>query len=82
MSIRILLGVMTAGAHNLTPSSADVTESGSLNLPEISEPHRPVMEMLDSFLFTVVRAPMPQLYSCELYNITHITDVLLFDKRG
>jgi hypothetical protein len=32
-------------AENLTPASADVTESGSLNLPEPSEPHRPVMGM-------------------------------------
>jgi hypothetical protein len=31
---------------NLPPSSADVTESGSLNLPEPSAPHRPVMGML------------------------------------
>jgi hypothetical protein len=30
-------------ADNLPPSSADVTESGSLNLPEPSGPHRPVM---------------------------------------
>jgi hypothetical protein len=30
-------------ADNLAPSSADVTESGSLNLPETSGPHRPVM---------------------------------------
>jgi hypothetical protein len=33
-------------ADNLPPSSADVTESGSLNLPEPSGPHRPVMETL------------------------------------
>jgi hypothetical protein len=30
-------------ADNLPPSSADVTVSGSLNLPERSGPHRPVM---------------------------------------
>jgi hypothetical protein len=30
-------------ADNLPPSSADVTEYGSLNLPETSGPHRPVM---------------------------------------
>jgi hypothetical protein len=33
-------------ADNLPPSSADVTESGSLNLPESSEPRRPVMGLL------------------------------------
>jgi hypothetical protein len=36
-------------ADNLPPSSADVTESGSLNLPEPSDPYRPVM---DYFTFT------------------------------
>jgi hypothetical protein len=33
-------------ADNVPPSSADVTESGSLNLPEPSGPHRPVMGLL------------------------------------
>jgi hypothetical protein len=33
-------------ADNLPPLSADVTESGSLNLPEPSGPHRPVMGTL------------------------------------
>jgi hypothetical protein len=33
-------------ADNLPPSSADVTESGSLNLPEPSGPHRPVMGLI------------------------------------
>jgi hypothetical protein len=33
-------------ADNLAPSSADVTESGSLKLPEPSRPHRPVMGLL------------------------------------
>jgi hypothetical protein len=33
-------------AENLPPSSADVTESGSLNLLEPSGPHRPVMGLL------------------------------------
>jgi hypothetical protein len=47
MSTRILLGVKTAApADKLPPSSVDVTESGSLNLPEPSGPHRPVMGML------------------------------------
>jgi hypothetical protein len=33
-------------ADNLPPSSADVTESGSLNLPEPPGHHRPVMGLL------------------------------------
>jgi hypothetical protein len=33
-------------ADNQPPSSADVMESGCLNLPEPSEPYRPVMGML------------------------------------
>jgi hypothetical protein len=37
-------------ADNLRPSSANVTESGSLNLPENSGPHRPVMGMRYIFL--------------------------------
>jgi hypothetical protein len=37
-------------ADNLAPSSADVTESGSLNLPKPSGPHRAVMGLL--YLFT------------------------------
>jgi hypothetical protein len=40
-------------ADNLPPSSADVTESGSLNLPEPSRPHRPVMGLLYLY-FTVI----------------------------
>jgi hypothetical protein len=34
-------------ADNLPPSSADVMESESLNLPEIPGPHRPVMGLLN-----------------------------------
>jgi hypothetical protein len=49
MSTRILLGVKTAG-DILPPSSADVTESGSLNLPEPSGPHRPVMGLVYIYL--------------------------------
>jgi hypothetical protein len=37
-------------ADNLPLSGADVTESGSLNLPEPSGPHRPVMGLLYLFL--------------------------------
>jgi hypothetical protein len=43
-------------AENLPLSSADVTESGSLNLPEPSGPHRAVMGLL-------------YLLSCTLYHI-------------
>jgi hypothetical protein len=39
-------------ADNPPPSSADVTESGSLNLPEPSGPHRAVMGMLYLYGFT------------------------------
>jgi 3',5'-cyclic AMP phosphodiesterase CpdA len=39
-------------ADNLPPLSADVTESGSLNLPEPSGPHRPVMGLLYLYLFS------------------------------
>jgi hypothetical protein len=41
-------------ADNLPPSSADVTESGNLNLPEPSEPHRPVMGLKVSIVFKYV----------------------------
>jgi hypothetical protein len=40
-------------AENLPPSSADVTESGSLNLPEHSGPHRAVMGLLCLFIFSL-----------------------------
>jgi hypothetical protein len=36
-------------ADNQPLSSADVTESGTLNLPEPSGPHRPVMGLLYHF---------------------------------
>jgi hypothetical protein len=45
MNTRILLEVqrrLVCMTDNLPPSSADVMESGSLNLPEPSGPHRPV----------------------------------------
>jgi hypothetical protein len=38
-------------ADNLPPSSADVMESGSLNLPEPSGPHRPVIGILYFYVF-------------------------------
>jgi hypothetical protein len=37
---------------NLPLSSADVTETGSLNLPEPSGPHRPVMGLLYLYFST------------------------------
>jgi hypothetical protein len=40
-------------ADNLPTSSADVTESGNLNLPELSGPHRAVMGMFYLFLVKV-----------------------------
>jgi hypothetical protein len=46
-------------ADNPPPSSADVTESGSLNLPEPSGPHRPVMGMVCLFL------PFESLMKCH-----------------
>jgi hypothetical protein len=42
-------------ADNQQPSSADVTESGSLNLPEPSGPHGPVMGMLFYNLELLIR---------------------------
>jgi hypothetical protein len=54
MSTRIFLGIKTAGvgqAENLPPSSADVMESGSLNFPKHSGPHRPVMGIIYLYLF-------------------------------
>jgi hypothetical protein len=42
-------------ADNLPPSSADVTESGNLNLPEPSGTHRPVMELLYFTVCHIIR---------------------------
>jgi hypothetical protein len=39
-------------ADNLPPSSADVMQSGSLNLPEPSGPHKPVVGLL--YLYLVI----------------------------
>jgi hypothetical protein len=41
-------------ADSIPPSSADVTESGSLNLPEPSGPHRPVMGLFYLFLLLLL----------------------------
>jgi hypothetical protein len=53
MSTRLLLGEKrpVRTADNLPPSSADVTESGSLKLPAPSGPHRPVMGLLYLFFY-------------------------------
>jgi hypothetical protein len=80
MSTRILLGVKTAG-DNLPPSSADVMESGSLNFPEPSGPHRPVMGLLylyffNSFLLNIYTiAPVHLLFEhiSSLNSITQCT---------
>jgi hypothetical protein len=67
MSNRIHLGVLKA--EILPPSSADVTESGSLNLPELSEPHRPVMGMLYFYLHTWWKTSLSNLN--KTYNIVY-----------
>jgi hypothetical protein len=46
-------------AGNLPPSSADVTESGNLNLPEPSGPYRAVMGL---------PFPLYRVFQKELYN--------------
>jgi hypothetical protein len=46
IEIKLYLRRPVRKADNLPPSSADVTESGSLNLPDPSGSHRPVMGML------------------------------------
>jgi hypothetical protein len=53
MSIRILLLIETAlhMADYLIPSSADITESVSLNFPEHFMPHRPVVGLLYLYLY-------------------------------
>jgi hypothetical protein len=45
-------------ADNLPPSSADVTDSGSLNLPEPSGLRRPVMGLLYLFLILLMDEQM------------------------
>jgi hypothetical protein len=54
VSTRVLLGVTTVRmADNLPPSSTDVIESISLNLPELSGPNRPVIGLL--YLLHVIK---------------------------
>jgi hypothetical protein len=40
----------------LQPSNVDVMKSGSLNLPELSGPHRPVMGLLHLYLSVLTTA--------------------------
>jgi hypothetical protein len=47
-------------ADNLPPSSADVTESGILNLPESSGPRRAVMGMF--YLYFVMKTNQITMY--------------------
>jgi hypothetical protein len=49
-------------ADNLPHSSADVTECGSLNLPEPSGPHRPVMGLLYFTLSLLLKFQIPGTY--------------------
>jgi hypothetical protein len=56
-------------ADNLPPSSADVTESGSLNLPEPSGPHRPVM---GSLTFCILQFAA----QFEMRNLHHQSDFI------
>jgi hypothetical protein len=53
-------------ADSLPPSSADVTESGSFNLPEPSGPHTPVMGML--YLYCQPRIVKAELNEALLCN--------------
>jgi hypothetical protein len=43
-------------ADNLPPSSSDVTESGNLNLPEPSGPHRPVTGLIYLYRLSITSA--------------------------
>jgi hypothetical protein len=62
-------------ADNLPLSSADVTESGSLNLPEPSGPHRPVMRMLYLFYYRELVIDNVRKEKCKLniYNVYYIS---------
>jgi hypothetical protein len=53
-------------ADNLPPSSADVMESGNINLPEPSGPHRPVMGFKKTIISICVT------YSAGLPSISFI----------
>jgi hypothetical protein len=57
-------------ADNLLPSSADVTESGSLKLPEPSGSHRPVMGTFYVRLYTCFT---PILHGHANQNMTSVS---------
>jgi hypothetical protein len=78
-------------ADNLPPSSTDVTESGSFNLPEPSGHHRPVMGMLyllalcangqQCLVYTELKDslysyPMPIKYSPNVFS-SFLRDILI-----
>jgi hypothetical protein len=57
-------------ADNQPPSSADVTESGSLNLPEPCGPHRPVMGLVYLFLIQLLSLEMQTLaMELQIFNV-------------
>jgi hypothetical protein len=66
---------------NLPPSSADVTESRSVNLPELSGPHRPVMGLLLLLLLPLL---LLLLLPPEYRMIVHIifTNLSLLDSTN
>jgi hypothetical protein len=66
-------------ADNLPPSSADVTESGSLNLPEPSGPHRPVMGLLYLF-YCIVMYQLLIAVMLHNYIIEMLLMLLSFDE--
>jgi hypothetical protein len=65
-------------ADNLPPSSADVTESGSLNLPEPSGPHRPVMGLLYFLPFFTYINLIPNEMSPKLDHFRNVNFVPVF----
>jgi hypothetical protein len=58
-------------ADNLPPSSVDVTESGSLKLPEPTGPHRPVMGLLYILPF----------YSSTDNKLRHLKSIQTWSQR-
>jgi hypothetical protein len=67
-------------AENLPPSSADVTESGSLNLPEPSGPHRPVMGML--YMFWPIWAIINELAAVRFIIFIGVNVCLAFTENS
>jgi hypothetical protein len=60
-------------ADNLPPSNADVMESGSLNLPEPSVPHRPVIGLLYLYFFMFANNQQMHLFLALLIHYTAAT---------